>query len=72
MHSYIGVLLFILGMLIGMILMYRVKKKSKPAGTLYATESIKGRILYTLELNEDPEDLLTKTNVTFRVVPPHE
>lgn len=70
MPAYMGVVAFLLGALIGMLLMYRVKHLKKHQGTMYASSTEEGTVTYTLELDEEPEGFLMKPYISFRVVPP--
>lgn len=64
-------LAFIIGGCLGILLHKWISQRNIPSGTIHITRS-RGRILYTLELEEYPEEIAFKKRVVFTVDSPFE
>lgn len=60
------VLALLIGILIGVVIRDRFNRFRKSTGNLLWTETEEGRT-YTLQLDEEPSDLLKKRYVVFKV-----
>lgn len=61
----------LIGIAIGVFIAWRRRKSGGYVGTIIITESDKGKV-YSLELNRQPEALIDKKEVTFKIEPPKE